>query len=940
MIGSRLTALLAFLVMLVTPAPWPASADEPAPADPTDVGLLTISGSVLGLDGAPVAGASVESVARVGERLNTAQTDDQGRFRLDGVFGNGAFLHATTADGALQASRMIPAAAVRSASPIALTLAPSIPHEITVLSDDRPTPGVHVAARGIAFRVDGLTGEDGKVVLRFPEGEQLEGMVAWHPELGVDGVYNLGGGPPPASTQMALHPTRPHQILVVDPDGNPVEGLELGVSVSVADSGWIDADGVEAAHVRTDAEGAATVAWAPRESLEYVEINLHGDGWKIDQVDGEQVAEGITTVHVRRTFAVEGRLELPEGADAEGLLVTGFGFGPGNFGDSPHTRTRPDGGFTLRVPSDHAYVLGIADLEWASDPWSGVILGKDNWEPAEMALDLYPATPLIVRVTRGPMHEPVEDAWVHLSARGEVKWVDASGEMRSGSAGVGGWLRPDADGNARTGVGRGELDVRLSAGDWNEERTIEVDSGEPVAIEFHRPWLENRRIAGTLMIDGERFEPSPSVMARAWSPQRLEFEPEVHPDGTFDVAFDAETLSVFVLDPDRRRSGYAELGPDDTDVELNMEPIASYGGTLLDEDENPLADRVLGISLQSASGEAIVTQRTDESGRFRFAGVPAAVPLELDIEDANAAERSEYYLSGVDRLFEPGEVREDDRVTARRIGSDTAVAGPPNPLADRVERICGNVRGSGMRALVVLLGDDSQNVVTAAGRLLDYDEVEPALAFLTARVEAAQLDAEAATLDDHGWPRPEPGEVVLVALNGDQETIAARRIATERVDDAVSIGSAFLEEHGPPKRDALMAIEEARSTARSTGRRVWVVLGGPRCGPCFKLGRWMNDHHETLEKDYVIVKVLGGLDDHADEVFAELPESKGEGIPWHAITEPDGSVLVTSEGPLGNIGCPGSIEGLRHFRAMLDRTARSLTTDEVDGLIESLATPR
>ena len=113
------------------------------------------------------------------------------------------------------------------------------------------------------------------------------------------------------------------------------------------------------------------------------------------------------------------------------------------------------------------------------------------------------------------------------------------------------------------------------------------------------------------------------------------------------------------------------------------------------------------------------------------------------------------------------------------------------------------------------------------------------------------------------------------------------------------------------------------------------MIGGPRCGPCFRLGRWIDEHHATLDKDFVIAKVMGGLDEHADEVVKELPIHDGDGIPWYAITEPDGTILTTSRGPLGNMGFPTSIEDLRHLRRMLQTTARKLTAAEIDGLIGS-----
>jgi hypothetical protein len=204
------------------------------------------------------------------------------------------------------------------------------------------------------------------------------------------------------------------------------------------------------------------------------------------------------------------------------------------------------------------------------------------------------------------------------------------------------------------------------------------------------------------------------------------------------------------------------------------------------------------------------------------------------------------------------------------------------------------------------------------------------------RVTAAQLKTEAATLAGYGWPIPGPGEIVLVALNGDRVTIAARHIAADMLDDAVGVGMAFLKQNMPPARDARALLTAASEEAQKSGRRVWIVVAGPRCGPCFLLARWMDEHHTVLEKDYVIVKVMDGVDEHVAGVIEKLPPHE-RSIPWHVIAEPDGTVLATSEGPLGNIGFPGSVEGIRHFRRMLDLTVRRLKSDEVDGLVRSFS---
>ena len=117
-------------------------------------------------------------------------------------------------------------------------------------------------------------------------------------------------------------------------------------------------------------------------------------------------------------------------------------------------------------------------------------------------MTVYPTTPLTVRVTRGPRRDPVAKAWIDLTSRAEVKWTDGSGKKKSGMGGAGTWLVTDADGVARAGVGKGNHELRLSSGNWNEERTFQVTSEKPLEFEFHRPWIGQRRITGRLTVNG------------------------------------------------------------------------------------------------------------------------------------------------------------------------------------------------------------------------------------------------------------------------------------------------------------------------------------------------------------------------------------------------------------------------------------------------------
>jgi hypothetical protein len=89
-----------------------------------------------------------------------------------------------------------------------------------------------------------------------------------------------------------------------------------------------------------------------------------------------------------------------------------------------------------------------------------------------------------------------------------------------------------------------------------------------------------------------------------------------------------------------------------------------------------------------------------------------------------------------------------------------------------------------------------------------------------------------------------------------------------------------------------------------------------------------------------MIRHRDGIDEHVAEAIAGLPIQDGDELPWFAIAEPDGTILAISRGPLGNIGLPTSVEDIRHFRGMLDRTVRKLTAGDVDRLIESVSPGR
>ena len=250
------------------------------------------------------------------------------------------------------------------------------------------------------------------------------------------------------------------------------------------------------------------------------------------------------------------------------------------------------------------------------------------------------------------------------------------------------------------------------------------------------------------------------------------------------------------------------------------------------------------------------------------------------------------------------------------------------PLADQLANAVRSVRSCGMHCLVILESNGPSRIVNLNHPYL--------LAYLPLVLNQEGIKSNASTLETLEWPRPQPGEVVLVAIDGDAKMLGTQRLKFDNADDAKTLASAFLKRHSPPVRDARALLAAARAEARRTDRKVCLVVSGVRCGPCFRLARWMDAQHALLEKDYVILKVMTELESHAQEVFDTLNRPREAGVPWFAITDAEGKVLMTSDGPMGNIGMPMSSEDIRHMREMLAKTANRLTGDEIDKLIKSL----
>jgi hypothetical protein len=184
------------------------------------------------------------------------------------------------------------------------------------------------------------------------------------------------------------------------------------------------------------------------------------------------------------------------------------------------------------------------------------------------------------------------------------------------------------------------------------------------------------------------------------------------------------------------------------------------------------------------------------------------------------------------------------------------------------------------------------------------------------------------------WPLPRPGRIFALALDPDGSELGRQDLDLEQ-EGAAREAADFIQEHVPAPQDAEEKWTTAFAEAKRTNRNVWARVSQRYCGPCFRMSLWLDDQRALLEKDYVMLKIDDVRDINGKDVARRIVRGQQVGIPFHAIFDASGSLLIDSNGPLGNIGSPSGTEGKKHLRTMLIKTRKNLTDAEIDQLVES-----
>jgi len=940
----------------------PAAADKQATV--TEGPVLTMRGTVLVPNGSVAKDAVLERSPENDSSDVVSATMIEGQFEIrttgTKIIPNPAAIVIRTPDWNFQASLKMESRTLRSecAAPKRVTLAPAKVVQVKVTDDKRAVADCHVQVEAGSYKYLGITRSDGVAVLKIAHGESVFLIAAWSDDHKIGGLHTARK---PTKDQFGtdfhieISHGDPVRVRVVDARHQPVANVPLLFTAATGGHGEMFVGDNPTSCQTTNAIGEAVFAWVPDWPKDSISVSVaENSPWR-EMRDGDlkQLPDGVRQLevvpsHLSRTnerVVVKGQL-CGLTTDVSGLLIE-FGSDQGedeSKWDGFYARCDENGRFSARVLPGSRYTVFVNDRDLVSNLWDSVIVLSRSATIRRPELTLTKGVPVEVHVTKGRDQKPMQNAWILFRT---------SHKRLSGPEF---WGKTDERGRFVAPVAAGELKVRVTDGDWNLEKTIQIVEGEPAKIHLHRQYADKRTIIGRLVLPpGVAADLSNTTVTIAGMDGESEDTATVTSDaqGHFSAGIIAGRVSILATSPKEEFFGCGIVDVREGVIEIPMHPTIRYEGHVLGSQDQPLPGvtvrmmaRLVDRGREYPPGTPDFRKQyveffrdrnvvTDAKGYFVLPKTPQRMELSIWFNRPGETESDGFTL----KYFEPGQTRPPETI---RIGPSKT-----KPLELEMSDTLRDCRLAGIHSLVIVSGAGDLAASFTKAHLSDPEETDDEtdeenddiysyLPLIINGPEAAELPDRREYFAARNWPLPESNSLFLAAINGDGKELGRLSLNVSNDQDAAKDVAAFIKTHLPPRRDAKAGYEAALAEAKRSRRRVWVRVGQTRCASCFSFSRWLDSQRELLAKDYVLFKFDHARDLNGQELSVAL-KFDGHGVPCHSILDSDGKELINSIGPLGNIGDPsGSFEGAHHLRKMLKTTVQNLSDDDIESLILSL----
>lgn len=821
--------------------------------------------------------------------------------------------------------------------------------ELRLVHDGEPVVGGELRIElehGTVVRSE--SDEKGLAHVKLVDGEKVSRLTAWSGESLIGGLRTLQETPGHArSHTIQMYRCQPLRIEAKDEMGQPIVGAELSAYAYAADREYFGApDGLE---LVTDEQGHAIISWFPDLDETKVYVNFREkEGWYELSREQDDATYQMVGKRSARRYPITGNIRgAQEFVGGFSVLLGSFQHEQEETIDLVYALSNPDGSFSAEVLPDATYAIFLEDDQWVADPVDLIPYESDSGRSNSPVLMAEKGTPVRIRLTQGSDQRPIPHTWVNVNSAHSFTWME-NGRSDTGALGRRANSWTDEHGIIDMVAPVGSLDVQVVLDDWRGSKEIEVLRGQDNEVHIHRKVDETARVVGKVFSwpAGNQSETDQvaglEVHVKAIDGESGDdFKVKTDDQGQFEVETTATMLGAIVFTDDKRFAGTVVMKDLKAEAKIQLYPTKSYSGQVVDSAGQPVANHNVWANIRvmhelkhgTVYPSVFATQvegQTDSEGRFSLRGLPCKV--EVILGTATLDHKSNEY-EFIDKVyFLPDD---ESRESVKMIG-ENAKSTPPRTLAERYKEMLRDCRLNEFHLMVIAYDlSDKSNSEFVNRHLLDDSKQEAVASFMQLKVDRAELGKpeNAAFVQAQDWTTL--AGVLAIAYDGAGKELGRAEFEPNSAN-STGVAFQFIEDHRPPRQDAEVKWKTAFATAEEQDKFVWIRTGQRYCGPCFRLSRWLDDHREVLEKDFVTVKVDELQDVNGAEISERLAEGRSVGVPFQAIFDPSGKRITDSYGATGNIGYMSGFEGKRHFRKMMDLACKRITEAEIESLLESL----
>ncbi len=801
----------------------------------------------------------------------------------------------------------------------------------------------------------------GTATLLVPAGLPLQAVYAYQPGVGFDyccfdSEESLGpapAGPLEETIALRLASTRKVQILARDVSGQPVAGVNYFVWLlrKPGSADWFNVSTArDLFRVTTDAEGIARFDHLPVWN-EFPLTFRHTDprfasnrvNCEVDPAGDRQIETTLLPV-----VPLAGQVVLADGSPAAGILVRVDGTGPGGSALQRAILSQADGRFSLDVDPYLVYAVSIDDLVWSAPVVDGFAVDPQRPTP-NLRVVLQPATKVHGRLMVGPEQRPLANQVLNLLRAGRSARVvlpPPDGAVHRLSASVSRQTTTDAEGRYAFHVGPGNY--KLIGVSQIKPQPVRVTDQTEVVLDLLTPRLETGPLAGTV-VDARTGQPVAMATIEVAYDDTPSWKPWHSDDqGHFQIERRLHPAVLVARSADGLLAGMVELGPDDAQAAIQLQPLCEATGQLWDEASDlPLLNQEMRAGVRMSLGganpafyEAFTQQQTtDGQGSFRFTALVAGARYHLTIR----LDGGGLATVGEVTCDEPGPRKLGTLLVPRpyRLPTDAeetaqALAGDPGKKLNAARKAAAEYRQQVAVVFVDPLAISTQDWFKLWNHndnlrdvIHDYQLVVVDGTALAGRQLAEELTVRCAATEQ--FPQ-------IVACHADGSLLgSATRVELSR-DNAIDRRQleTWLRRHALPRLDGQKLLAEALAEAQRSNRRVLVQETAVWCGPCHRLEHFLEQRRSLWEGDYIWLR-LDQRWSHVPGIVKAWKPQELHGIPWLAILDAQGQLLATSTDTNGaNFSIPTTAEERDQLVDMIRRTAQRLSAADLATLRRDL----